>query len=448
MFLLKRGKALSRAGWRDKLDDRNEATPGPPWGRFGDVRSARIIQGIGMELGNDYPGGWFSAMPNGGWGYAYQPQTDAWAVEFVRSMPSYGTNHKAHVYIDQDWTAGENGEAIGGKNRYQVYIEFDRHQTKSTKKDPDTGEETTETKDYYQVTLGFRDTQDTSVDWFNNQPDTGAAATVDVGASVWNTAMRVRLVVYNDNLFLMYVNGTLRFGLRYNNANYNLEVGHRAANFAHKEGVAFRVRDFLTEDIPPMPTFETLVVDDNFNRANNATIGNGWTKRGTSGGISANAFSISGGTDGHTSIARNAGSWNQKMDVIFGGGSGDPNDLMSSWVTMRMNAAGTAGLAFKIQRGNIDLHRWTTGSWSGGQPTTTRVFAIPVGYLGAILVNGSRLTITMWENLLIVEVDGQIRRIQEGLAAVSSAANTWAGAVVNRGSFVNSAPFNSIKLTT
>lgn len=427
-FLIRRTKK-ALAGWADPLTGRSENPPQQPWRPWGDSRTV-ILTTTGMVFGND--GGWFQPNPNGGMGYEHQPLTENWEVQFTRTLSNYNQDGAFHIYLDKNWTAG--GSA--GSTRYQTYLRLDRVTDEDEEEDG-----TTTTTITHRITLELRDT----TQWIAFG---GAGGAYTMKDATWSAALRVRVRVLRDKVVIVWLNDTRVLFVNISDSKYNFTGGQRSANFAQIFGPTNRITNFATRDLDGLRTAWNPVYYDGFDRSNSTSIGGGWSQSGGDFGIWNNAMSMQAPFlppgDGHRGAWRGpAATRDMRVEVMLGGGTGDPNDISATYVVVRANASFTSGLAFRIKRQEIALVRFTG---SATNPTFTEIHAertrdiITNGDVLAFQISGDQA----WCDLL---VNGGSRAVFWTDAIGSLVGdNRYFGAILQRLTFTNSVPLNYYRL--
>jgi len=249
-----------------------------------------------------------------------------------------------------------------------------------------------------------------------------------------------RILVDKDRLVRIYYNGglLLQYWLP---TQYKSYLGNRSLSFlnqtsAWSEQKNFRVFDhetiFKTET-----QWNTQVKYDDFNRANGA-VGNGWTVHGTSGQIVSNSYSVTGGDDGSRAVIADTGSalGAQRVEAVIGGAEA-PKTNQASGLIVRCNAAGTEGIIATVTSGSIFLSKFT-GSLTS--PTLT------IATSGSATVqSGNKIALSAIGDAVWVEVNGVIALMADASGQVPLE-HSYAGVLVSRGSFVNSASWNDARI--
>ena len=431
-YLIRRtNKAL--AGWEDKLTGKAAPVMDQPWRPWGDPRTvSRSTRG--MVLGND--GGWFQPEANGGMGYEFQPLTRNWEIEFKRELSSYTQDGEFRVYLDKNWTAG-NG---AGTTRYQTYLSLE-HSTK--KEEEDDGTVTTTVTRY--MRLNLRDTNG-----FIFFQGAGGDA-YSLSKAQWDNGFSVKIRVYRDSLIIGWVDGIRALFYDITDPKYNFTGGGRSGNFAQIRGPVNTVSNFLTRDVQGLPSNKFQIFYDDFNRGN-GPLGNGWSQAGSDFGINKEAMSMQepflAPSAGHRFAwqSRQTNTRDQRIEVTYGGGTGDPTDASPSYIIMRANSSFTRGFAFRIQRqeiafGTVDLNSGNTSVtwnqlWYHKTPD--------------IMFNGHKFAFNIAGDMAWVDrIDGGRQQCVfwcDRLDTLMPATNRSFGAIIARSLFINSVPFNDFRV--
>jgi hypothetical protein len=170
-----------------------------------------------------------------------------------------------------------------------------------------------------------------------------------------------RLLVDRDRLVRVYINNVLR--LQYwLPAQYAAGAGVRALNFLNQTSAQSYQRNFWLFD--QRSQFQTLTawtsfLSDAFGRPDGVP-GNGWTQAGTAGQLVSGSYATTGTTDGSRAIVRDSGNTSgiQRIVGVIGGAIA-PNTGADASLMLRINAAGTEGLAANIYSNKIYVARFT-----------------------------------------------------------------------------------------
>ncbi len=415
-WLLKRSQPLARAGWRDDFTRADETPIKQPWRPWGSSVTADLV-GNRMRI-NDAD--WFQT---GGIGFEHQPLTPNWGIEFHTEFSSYSAGGSGDVgiklNISNNWTQGS------ASKRYipAISMYFD-----GGGDDPD----------HRYIRLYEKDTE-AIIDFGS------VVASVELGASEWAQPHDWKVRCFNDKTFAIWMDGTVRLVFTLPDAAYQPGPGTRAINFQKVGGATCYLDDFALEDIlAPLPTAAqwTSQFYDDFNRTNNTTIGNGWTKVGTNSAISSNAYATTGTTDGSRGIYQSTplSSGNMRLETVWGGPS-NPTTAQCSSLIGRMNSAGSLGIAANVFSNKIYIAKFT-GSLSAPTFTDLAVSnSLPSG-----VDNGAKYALCIYgDEAWVEDAAGNFLVFADGINAASPDSNHYFGARVQRGAFINSQSFNDYR---
>ena len=315
------------------------------------------------------------------------------------------------------------------------------------------------------VRILTRDKVNQSTVWFWKVDGSIGGDNVEIQATPWAAALKIRVSVFSDRWIVVYINGKQELFADMYDPNFQFGPKKRSANFAQVRGLVASIDDFSTYDIPKtlMRTDWTEQHYDSFNRANSTTVGNGWTQTaGNSWGIYSNALSMNGafgagGSDGFRQIRRDTGSTDMKVEFTIGGvgeGTSSPSDLTPIYILGRLSADGKRGLCVYIREKSFWLDGWSWNGALGSQPTLDGSpfwLGFQNAYLSSI-ERGTRFSLTisgdvMW---LTNETQGKVTFYKEGMNAMvpDTSNNTWAGAVIMRNAFRNSVSVGEMRIYT
>jgi len=423
MYLLKRGRALSKQGWKPDLSV-NQNPPLQPWRPWGDMTNADITGG---KLIIRDSGSFWGLGPRGGWGSEYFPLTGNWGLEWSMNMNSIGIlgGRTFSIYLGKNWVYGGDPTAV----KYQVLFRWEHYTTEDSEG---------ETEDHYAASL-FLDDKDSVI-------DSPRKATYDMGSlSNLMNPHTWRIKCVNDNTLILWMDGIVRWvytiPASLEGGGFLRGPGLRAqamrASFCEAEIENWYIYDYV---LPP-PTWDSDLFYDNFNRSDGAPA-NGWTTVGSNVTITSNSLGISTGflSDGSRGAWRNASpatSGDMRLSVTVGGTHGVSSAQASS-VIGRMNAAGNLGIAL-----NIFSNKLYIAKFSGSLSSPTFV---DYGTDNVTISNGDVLDFCFNDDECWVERGGVTLLYADGINAHSPATNWYYGLRFSRGAFVNSNSFNDFRL--
>lgn len=418
MWLLKRGRALARAGWLDNFEGRTENPPKQPWRPWGAHTDARI-EGGRLRLVDS--SSWFGFGPKGGWGYEYQPLTANWGFEFRAQLETPGVfvqNWALVAFLDQNWTGNQNPDT----DQYQTIFSLGRWTE---------GEDEDEEFVYgARIRLRNKDAINAAdvAEWQTTQGSILGPATWDVR-------------IYNDQTITVARDGVVVLCYWEDDPDYRFGPGRRAANF--RSLTVDTLLDHLFVYDLRLPTSWTSLFYDDFNRPNGAA-GNGWTQIGNNASIVNNSWSTTGTTDGSRALVRPTGITNGRIRIegTVGGNIGPSNSAKSS-LLLCVNNAGNQALACNLLGNKLHLGRYSS-ALSANLPTWTGFSSLsnPIG-----VNSGDAVGMTLYDGELTLDVNGQTVVTARGVHAVVPASNDRAGLRVERvfpGS--NSNSWNSVRI--
>lgn len=418
-WFLKRAQALARQGWRDDFTRADEAAIKQPWRPWGSSVTADLV-GNRMRI-NDAD--WFQT---GGIGYEYQPLTPNWGIEFRTEFSSYTAGGSGDIgiklNISNNWTQG------AASKRYIPVISmyFD-----GGGDDPD----------HRYIRIMQRDTE--SVFAFGSD---GASA--ELSQAEWAQPHDWKVRCFNDKTFAIWMDGVVRVVFTLSDSAYFPATGTRAVNFQKVGDADCFIDNFAIYDLlVPLPVAAqwTSQFYDDFNRSNNATIGNGWTKVGANAAISSNAYATTGTTDGSRGIYQSVPlpSGNMRLETVWGG----PNNvttLQCSSLIGRMNSAGSLGIAANFFSDKIYIAKMT-----GSLSSPTFVGLAVSDSLPANVANGAKYALCIYgDEAWVEDTAGNFLVFADGINAASPDSNHYFGARVQRGFFINSQSFNDYRALT
>jgi hypothetical protein len=418
-WFLKRAQALARQGWRDDFTRADESPIKQPWRPWGSSVTADLV-GNRMRI-NDAD--WFQT---GGIGFEHQPLTPNWGIEFRTEFASYsGGDSGIKLSISNNWPQG------GASKRYIPVI--------SMAKDTDSEDPTT-----HRITLYRKDTES-----FLNL---GTVADIYSFSSVeWAMPHNWRIRCFNDKTFAIWMDDIVRIVYTYSDSDaaYRPGPGTRGVNFQRiGSSIDCFIDNFAIYDmLVPLPTADQWVSQfyDDFNRTNNTTIGNGWTKVGANAAISSNAYATTGTTDGSRGIYQSTplSSGNMRLETVWGG----PNNVtvfQCSSLIGRMNSAGSLGIAANFFSDKIYIAKMT-----GSLSSPTFVDLAVSKSLPANVANGAKYALCIYgDEAWVEDAAGNFLVFADGINAASPDTNRYFGARVQRGAFINSQSFNDYRALT
>jgi hypothetical protein len=423
MYLLKRGRALAKQGWKPNLSV-NQNPPQQPWRPWGDMTDADITGG---KLYIRDSGSFWGLGPRGGWGTEFIPLTANYGMEWTMKLTdtNFLTSESFSIYIGKNWIYGGDPTAV----KYLVSLKFEHYTEDDSEGDP---------VDYYRASL-----------WLDDKDsifDSPRKASYDmVNGTVFHASHAWRIKVINDNTFILWMDGVVRWV-------YTIPASLEGGGFLRGPGLraqamrAFWLEAeisnyFIYDYILPPPTYGADEFYDNFNRANGAP-GNGWTTVGSNVTITSNSLGISSGflSDGSRGAWQNANpasSGNMRLSVTLGGANGVASAQASS-VIGRMNSAGNIGIAL-----NIFSNKLYIAKFSGSLSSPTFV---DYGTDNVTVSNGDVLDFCFNDDECWVERSGTTLLYVDGINAHSPETNRHYGTRYNRGLFVNSCSFNDFRV--
>lgn len=423
MFLIKRGRALAKQGWRPDLSV-NQNPPLQPWRPWGDSTPADITSGA---LWIRDSGSLFSLGPRGGWGTEFAPITGNWGMEFGLDLNTTNLleSRSFTIFIGKNWVYGGDPTAV----KYQVALKWEQYTTGSGD-----NEET-----HYGMSL-WLDDKDSLIDGPRKVVYEFANLTEMTAFHTW------RFKFINDNTVVMWMDGVVRWV-------YTIPASLEGGAFLRGPGLrSVAMRGFWLDAkitnptsgpmfydyLLPPPTWSADVFYDDFNRANGAP-GNGWTTVGAT-QITSNSLGVSGGGDGSRGAWRSGNplsTGNMRLSVTLGGANG-VSSAQDSSVVGRMNSTGTLGIALNIFSNKIFIAKMT-GSLSS--PTFT-----DLGTDDLTLNNGDVVDFIINDDEAWAEYNGQVLLYVDGINAHSPETNRYYGARFERNFFVNSCSFNDYRV--
>lgn len=424
MYLLKRGRALAKQGWKADLSV-NQNPPQQPWKPWGDSTPADITSG---KLWIRDSGSFWSLGPRGGWGTEFVPLTANWGMEWTMDMNSVGFLGGArnfNLYIGKNWINGGDPTAV----KYLVSIKWENYQTEDSNGN---------TVQNYAVSFYLDD--------LNSALDQPRKVSYDMGNATNFYAIHTwRIKVIDDNTFVLWIDGVVRMV-------YTIPASLEGGGFLRGPGLratAMRasfqeagISDLWIYDyVLPPPTWSADIFYDNFNRSNGAP-GNGWATVGSNVVVISNSLGLDSGflSDGSRGAWRNANplsTGNMRLSVTVGGAHAVASAQGSS-VIGRMNAAGNLGIALNIFSNRLYISRFS-GSLSS--PTFS-----DYGTDAVTINNGDVLDFCFNDDECWVERAGATLLYVDGINAHSPETNRYYGARFNRGAFVNSCAFNDYRV--
>lgn len=405
-FLLRRN-LLALEGFDDSFDRAIENPVKQPWVHLGDGTPADINTSAELHIPSNS-----SSTNAGGPSFEFQPFTPNFSIEFEIWNPVTGLVQQGFaIYMTNSWAQ------IGAAFLNVVGIRL-----------------------FHAPAAGGEQIQ---IVEYANPWTIDTARYSWVSPVTWNgTTLVIQILVDDDSYVRIYQNGTF-IGAGMISPAYKLGPGRRCMRFFNNCLNDVWMRSVLIKDrpgsFPDGSTFTDVVVTDNFNRADSATVGNGWTKLGTNAGISTNSFSTTGSSDGSRAIIRDTGISNgrQRIEAVIGGPNG-PNATADSSLILCCNAAGTQALVANIFSADAYISRVST-SLSGSAPTMTDY----AHQTGLTFTAGDALAFNIYDGNAWLEQNGNRILFAAGVNDVVPATNQYAGLRVERTSFNNSLSWDS-----
>ncbi|MGN2634639.1 hypothetical protein ACTD5D_39700 [Nocardia takedensis] len=407
--LLKRHPARVRAGWFEDFDRAPENPIRQPWKKWGTVGDATLNALGEMELPP------VSGTNLGGYSYEFQAYDKHYGMEYEVWWPVIGAGESAlSLFIMPNWA--KSGTDWNNTLGIRLF-----HQP-----------------------VGSGDTVRIQ-QWGGLLTTSTDVAVGDSPVAFNGNTLRLQVAVDDEKFVRAYLNDSLVCSGTLAAAFATVE-GRRGMNFMNQSAVRAYFRNTRIVDrtalFPAAPAWNEIFVDD-FNRANNATIGNGWTKIGNNAGIVSNSFATTGTTDGSRAVLRDTAntSGRARIEGVVGGAIG-PNTNADSSLILCGNAAGTVGLAANIFADEVYISRYST-ILSGNPPTFTNLAGRTTGI---DIAAGDVIAFCVWDGAAWIEHNGARILYALGVNAVVPATNTWSGGRVERTSFANSHSWNSLRI--
>lgn len=265
-FLIRRNIPRAYAGWFDNFDRPNENPVKQPWGANGGFATANVqLKDGALEMDQGY------VAPLGAVSYEFQPFTEVWGCEFDIWMPAGGLAAQSFLILIGGSWAKREGSFINS-----AAIRF-----------------------FYR---SVGQTNPVGIYEFNDVVSTNATLQEQVlagGSNWWNVPHNIRLWV-DGKTVRMWIDGVLTLGSTFRGV-YGPGPGKRAVNFNNQLFVNNRITNYKLYDRPKSDLFNgwsSVLWEDDFNRVNNPSIGNGWVKLGRTGTvIQTNSLAYTSGSD-------------------------------------------------------------------------------------------------------------------------------------------------------
>lgn len=418
-WLLKRGLALSRQGWRDDFNRPNENPIQPPWRQWGDSTSGRVLNN---QLRLDNNG--FLNWSVGGWGAEYQPLTPHWGYEFRADFANTANTGSFTVYLDKNWTRGQ----FQTSSQYQTYLTWQHDVDDKGTSDP------ADDTDSYGVTIVHKNKDAIFAALKDSYTMTQAQF---FAAHTW------KIDVFHDRAILVTMDGTPVLLYTVDDPDYYFSYDRRGLNFRSNAWDTdvdwFYVYDWLGFPFVWGPG----AVSDDFNRAN-GPVGNGWTVLGDA-QIVNNAYSMPGGfpSDGGRAILRTLGFTSGRVGIAgVLGGNMNPSAHEQGMV-LCSNANGTQGLIARVTNTNAKLFRFSSALT--GNPASYTQLGIFKNAIGG-LSSGQQLNFEVYDGNAYIWRGPELLAFANNVHAVVPKTNEYMGLLVSRSAFINSGSWNSVQL--
>ncbi|MFE5290223.1 hypothetical protein ACFRAQ_35170 [Nocardia sp. NPDC056611] len=255
----------------------------------------------------------------------------------------------------------------------------------------------------------------------------------DLQNNSWYT---VKLLIDEDHLVRVYINGEFRFQYWLPNQ-YAAGPNRRALSLLNQTTNPAYIKNFrLFDNRSNLQTkigWTREAFYDNFNRAN-GSVGNGWTQIGTDAGIVNNSYASTG--SGSAAAIRDTGVTHgaHRVEAVVGGNNA-PSSTNCTLVA-RVKSDGSEGLAGNVFNNAVVLSHFTGGL---DNPTmidyNSAAVSIPSGTLVALCCNGE----AAW-----IEIGGEIVVMADMNGHVPAAGQTYAGVRVKQGS----GSWNDVRIKT
>lgn len=428
MYLLKRGRALAKQGWRPDFSV-GQNPPQQPWKPWGDSTAADISGGD-LFIGDS--GSLWDMGPRGGWGSEYFALTGNWGMEFGLDLNTTGIlgGRNFTMYIGKNWVHGGDPTAV----KYQVALKWEQWST-------GTGEDS---ENHFGMSL-WLDDKDSAIDG----PRKVTYEFNSLGELTTPRTWRFKFI--NDNTVVMWMDGIVRWV-------YTIPASLEGGAFLRGPGLrsvamrAFFFDAWITNPatgpmfydyVLPPPSWSADEFYDNFDRGNGAPA-NGWVTVGANVAINSNSLGLASGflSDGPRGAWRSsnpASTGNMRISVTIGGAHGVSSSQASS-VIGRMNGAGNVGISLNIFSNKIYIAKY-----SG---TFTSPTFVDYGMDNVTISNGDVLDFCINDDECWVERGGATLLYVDGINAHSPASNSIYGTIFSRGAFVNSCSFNDLRVKT
>lgn len=409
-WLLKRGRALSRQGWRDDFNRANETPVQPPWRSWGDATSARILNN---QLRLDDNG--FLDWSNGGYGAEYQPLTPHWGYEFYSDFLGSGTGNFL-CYLDKNWTRGQ----YQSESQYQTSVIWTH--------DVDNEEPPNHN---YRVRISHKN---------KDSPFPAYKGTYTISnSSTFFAPHAWKIDVFHDKAVVVSMDGNPVLLYTIDDANYYFSADRRGLNFKSANWDT-DIDWFYVYDWRGFPfVLGSGGFSDDFNRANGAP-GNGWTALGSNAQITSNAWGMAGGfpSDGGRAILRTLGYTSGRVGVS--GVIASPTAHEQGMV-LCSNSAGTQGLIARSTATNAKIFRFSSALT--GNPASYTQLGVHRDAIGGIS-SGNQLNFEVYDGNAYIWRGTELLAFANNAHAVVPKTNEYTGLVVSRSAFINSGSWNSV----
>lgn len=338
-FLIRRNRPLAYAGWEDNFNRPDEDPIQQPWGigtksrlnvEGGKIRNNQLI------LAANY------LTYDTGLSYEHQPFTENWGYEvnFLTARQSGAGARVMGPWLGPSWS--KLGQSFIGS--------------------------ISQTMGYREPLLGLTSYCGIFIALSNDGVSNVGLGLYEFFAPgiLWDgNAHTSRVWIDQDKTIRWWIDGRLVVANTIPERHRNLlQDGRRAINFNNQLFGEAIVDSFKLYDRPSdlKSRWKTTPLwQDDFNRANNTTIGNGWTKQGrTNSVIATNSWSVTAGFgDDYVKWivqAQRTPPVPYKIEVTLGGRDA-PQDDKPQIIAARINEAGTNGIALVFSKNRMQLMR-------------------------------------------------------------------------------------------
>lgn len=406
-FLLRRNKPVALARWTDSFDRPNENPVRPPWQRIGgsttvEVENNRLKVGFGAA---DYVSGA---------SYEFQPFTPYWGYEFdmvFENWPGFPAGQPFAVLMGPSWS--------------KVNPSFD-------------------------LTVGFRCASNALnggtlvMVLFPNNVQQGTVLWSISVSNWWTTPHRIRVWVDGDRICRFWMDGEL-IGIGKVPANYAFREHRRGANFNNQTFQSAYVDNYTVYDRPRddvgwwNPNAPLFI--ETFSMGNTANPGNGWVRQGNQdAAVQSGSWGVTGGTDPVRHLIQTETLLPETGDVRIEHTFGTAPTAANTGIILRMNDAGTVGIAVIPTSMGIGIAR-ISGSASSPSYTVLKNHSANIS-AGA----NSVIAAMIIGDTLYGSIDGEILVGYSGVDAISPRTNRRWGIMTARGSFINSARIDNVQM--